>query len=326
LREYTRSCEVDPYRSGWTLREFLCHRFRYRPWEVWAVRIARGALAVNGVTAAAETVVRKGDRVTYSFEHEEPEVDRRIAVLHEDEEVLVVDKPGNLPVHAGGAYISNTLIAILRERWGADLRPAHRLDRDTSGVVVLAKSADAARHLEREFRKRRVAKTYAALLEGRLGAEVQVDARVARADGGRTSRRMVDASGQPARTHFVPLGYSEPSEGPVRTLVRVVPESGRTHQIRVHAAHLGHPVAGDRLYGPPDGVPHPASHLLHCARVRVAHPSGRGMLCVQASIPDRFRVFWYGVLPWNDKVPAGGAGKSSTEGGRASRHAKESGL
>jgi RluA family pseudouridine synthase len=301
---------VDPYRSGWTVAAFLAHRFRYHAPDVWAERIAQGAVRVNGAPAAPGHVVHRGDRLEYELWHEEPEVDFRHEILFEDDHVLAVSKSGNLPVHAGGKYIRNTLIAELRARYGPDLRPAHRLDRETSGIVLLAKNRHAAAALEREFRARRVFKAYVAILRGEVPREVVVDAPIARQDpAGGSAVRIVDPSGKPASTRFITLG-SRPADGrwPARSFALVLPESGRTNQIRVHAAHLGHPVLGDKIYGTardgpgrptgPAASPDAPRHLLHCARLTVGHPAPcASPLRLDAPPPPDFADSWGGPLP-----------------------------
>ncbi|MBZ0266706.1 RluA family pseudouridine synthase, partial [bacterium] len=252
-RLYELSCRVDPYRDGWTLLRFLTHRFRYHPEGLWRERVESGVVRVNGKAAGAEDLVRRGDRVEYEILHAEPDVDFAYEVLHEDDDLLAVSKSGNLPVHAGGKFIRNTLIAELRERWGRELRLAHRLDRETSGVVLLARHRAAAQALEREFHDRRVRKRYLAVLRGVVPAEWTVDEPIARREPAEPPYfRVVDAEGgKPSVTRFHRLAATprpEWSGGPL-SLVEVVPESGRTNQIRVHAAHAGHPVLGDKIYG-----------------------------------------------------------------------------
>ena len=320
LRRYDLSCTVDPYRDGWTLSDFLVSRFRYHSPALWAERLAEGIVRVNGEPAPAERIVHARDRIDYFVWHEEPAVDFRFDVLHEDDHVLAVAKSGNLPVHAGGKYIRHTLIAVLRETWGKELRPAHRLDRETSGVVLLAKTREAARALEREFHARRVGKDYVAIVRGAFPAEVTVDAPIGREDEkGVSSFRCVDPEGgKPARTRFVCVAVGpEPAAPPEVprpvSLVLACPESGRTNQIRVHAAHLGHPVLGDKIYG----VPRPLAdrfvvagesaevlaaagaprHLLHCRRLTLRHPDGQGTLEVVAPLPPDFAESWGGPLP-----------------------------
>jgi RluA family pseudouridine synthase len=312
-REYILSCTVDPYRSGSTLHDFLARRFHYHPASIWRERLESGVVRVNGQVASAGTIVGRGDRVEYTLYHAEPPVDFRYRVLFEDQDLLAVSKSGNLPVHAGGKFIANTLVAKLRETWGRELRPAHRLDRETSGVIVFAKSRDVARSLEREFRERRVEKVYLAILRGELRHEVIVDGPIARREPSAPPYfRVVDAGGKHARTRFAPLatGWRREGERMPITLVRALPEEGRTNQIRVHAAHSGHPILGDKIYGVPEelakefvksgetervlaaaGAPR---HLLHCAKLTLAHPRTGADLRLDADLPPDFALAWEG--------------------------------
>lgn len=322
MPRYDLSCLVDSYRDGWTLGHFLTHRFRYYPADLWAERLAQGVVRVNGDAAPAERVVRRGDRVEYALWHEEPDVDFAHEVLHEDEHVLAVAKSGNLPVHAGGGYIRNTLIAELRKTRGDDLRLAHRLDRETSGVILLAKSRDAARALEQEFHQRRVLKEYVAIVRGVTPLDFVVDVPIAKRDTpvGRPMRVVDWERGKPARTRFLRLAAREGEVDAPRTpeslslsIVLVRPESGRTNQIRVHSCWAGHPVVGDKVYGrasstarirrdeDPDesrGWPDEAArHLLHCRRIVARHPAGTGFLDITAPPPADFEATWGGPLP-----------------------------
>jgi RluA family pseudouridine synthase len=326
-RIYTLSCTVDPYRSGWSLREFLAHRFRYHPPAIWEERIDAGAVRVNGTRAGGDTIVAAGDRISYSLVHAEPAVDFRFTVLHEDGDCLAVSKSGNLPVHAGGRYIENTLIAHLRGTYGNELRLAHRLDRETSGIVLLAKSREAAVHFEREFHSGRVKKKYLAVLRGILPREVAVDAPIGRLpfedpDPPRW-RVLPPPAGKPSRTLFRPLATGHASEIPC-TLALAIPESGRTNQIRIHAAHAGHPILGDKVHGVPGevvrayfregetpellaqaGAPR---HLLHAAELSIAHPRTGLLLELSAPLPADFELSWTAskplkTLPEKDDVP-----------------------
>ncbi len=306
-RRYDLSCTVDAYRDGWTLADFLSARFRYHPPDLWRERVAEGAVRLNGERATADTVVAKGDRIDYTIWHTEPEVDFRHDVLYEDDHVLAVAKSGNLPVHGGGKFIANTLIAHLRGRWGDELRPAHRLDRETSGVVVFARSKEAAAAFERTFRERRVAKTYRAVLRGVTEPEWVIDAPIARRLPAEPPyfRIVAPGEGKPAVTRFRRLGAAAAGDGGLDlSLVEVLPEEGRTNQIRVHALHSGHPILGDKIYGIPEalarefvaegpteavraaaGAPR---HLLHCGRLVLPHPAGGPDLDLRAPIPADF--------------------------------------
>jgi RluA family pseudouridine synthase len=313
-RTYQLSCEVDPYRDGWTLERFLSHRFRYHPSPIWVERMAAGAVRLNGVTAGPDAVVRKGDRIEYTVVHAEPEVDFRYEVLHRDETVLAVAKSGNIPVHAGGKYICNTLITRLREDFGEGLRPAHRLDRETSGVIVLARTRKAAAAFERQFRGRRVRKRYLAVVRGTAPEEITVDAAIVRREPPEPPYfRAVTGEGEGGKaavTRFRRLRTgtaAAPPHEPI-SLVEAAPESGRTNQIRVHAAHAGFPILGDKVYGVPEamarafvtsgptdeieaaaGAPR---HLLHCAELDLTHPATGEPLRLRAPVPPDFAAAW----------------------------------
>ncbi|MCA9750601.1 MAG: RluA family pseudouridine synthase, partial [Gemmatimonadetes bacterium] len=298
------------------------HRFRYHPPEQWRERLAAGVVRVNDTVADAETTVRKGDVVRYTIWHAEPAVDFRYEVLLDDPAVIAVAKSGNLPVHAGGKFLSHTLIARLREDLAEpELRLVHRLDRETSGVVLLARTTEAARALEVQFRERTVTKGYVAVVRGTLERELTVDGPIARREPAEPPYfRVVAEGGKPARTTFVPRESGEVMSGPV-TRVEVRPDGGRTNQIRVHAAHAGHPLLGDKIYGVepalarrfvaegefPDllaaaGAPR---HLLHCRSLSFTHPTTGTRLRCEAPVPPDL------LAPFGPRGPAAGRGAAA---------------
>lgn len=299
----TLTCEVDSYRSGWTVVEFLAHRFKYHTAERWRERVSDNFVRVNDADVHPDHVVSKGDRVAYTIWHRDPPVDPRFDVLYEDGDILAVAKSGNLPVHACGVYLRSTLIALVKNRYGDHLNLAHRLDRETSGVVVLTKNPAAAREMGRMFAGGRVAKSYVAVVYGRVGPErIEIDAPIARvrdelvAVGRRQPldsdlaadrpvmlpRRRVDYDdGRPAVTHIEVERHTGE-----RTLLRARPLSGRTNQIRVHLHHIGHPIVGDKVYGPPGADTHVERHALHCAELVFDHPMTGCALRLRADTPE----------------------------------------
>ncbi len=170
-------------------------------------------------------------------------------VIYEDNDVVVIDKPAGITVHpASGDSLVNTVAGVMRSRVNdTDIeRPGivHRLDKNTSGVMIMAKNEPTKAFLQMQFRQRQVEKTYLALLEGHLEhPQAFINLPIARHTKN-PLKRAVRAGGKPAITKYLGiqeyLGY---------TLVEAKPETGRTHQLRVHFAHIGHPVAGDWLYG-----------------------------------------------------------------------------
>ncbi len=213
-------------------------------------------------------------------------------VLYEDEDLIAVDKPSGLVVHATPDPGRDHLVAAVSRRLAAagstsvELSLLHRLDVGTSGVVLLAKSREVAGAVGRAFSQRAVSKTYLALVHDPArdfgGETVEVADFLApgRGAGGRTIR--VRSGGQPARSQF-----REVARDGVWSLVEAVPQTGRTHQLRVHLANLGFPIAGDTLYGPPrDDV---KRLLLHAWRLQIEHPRDQRSLVIEAPPPRAFR-------------------------------------
>ena len=225
----------------------------------------------------------------------EPPVVLDYAVIHEDEELLVLDKPAGLPVHPSARYHRHTLTAFMRERLGAD-HPwvmAHRLDRETSGALLFGRRGAGSATLKRAFQERRVRKVYLAIVHGELRSDEDIDVPLGPAEGSRVRIKMgpVPSSrgGAPARTAVRPMAVGTFRGEPV-TLVEARPLTGRQHQIRVHLAHLGHGVLGDKLYGLDerhfiDVVDHGAPvaalermlglqrHALHAWRISIPDPT-----------------------------------------------------
>ena len=175
------------------------------------------------------------------------ETELRSWILHEDDSLLVVNKPGLVVCHPSKHGPWSSLVGACREYLGVErLHMPSRLDRETSGVVVLAKSAELGSVLQRAIEHRQVEKVYHSLLCGHLNREVAVDQPIGKAEGSAVwIKRGVASGGQEASTVFTPLEYRRGM-----TLARIAPRTGRLHQIRVHASWLGLPIAGDKIYGP----------------------------------------------------------------------------
>jgi 23S rRNA pseudouridine1911/1915/1917 synthase len=209
-----------------------------------------------------------------------------LAVVYEDEALLVIDKPPGLVVHPGAGNWHGTLLnALLRHAPGAAGLPragiVHRLDKDTSGLIVVAKTLTAQTDLVRQLQARTVTREYAALVHGRLERGGSVSAPLGRHPVQRT-RMAVVASGKPALTHYEVLERFERA-----TWLACRLETGRTHQIRVHLASIGHPLVGDPLYGrrTHEEVPAFSRQALHARRLALIHPVTREPMSWEAPLP-----------------------------------------
>lgn len=262
--------------------------------------IRGGEVRIDGVAARQSSRrLRAGETVVWERELRPLLTPATIdlAVLYEDEEILVVDKPAGLVVHPGAGTQTTTLVeGILADRSlpQADdpARPGvvHRLDKETSGVLVLAKTAGALQALKAEFAGRRVTKAYIAVAVGTIAEdEGLIDAPVAR-DPNRPRRMAVRSGGRPAETEFRVLARDAGT-----TLLLVLPRTGRTHQIRVHLAYIGHPLVGDRLYGKRGQAS--LRLLLHAWRLAFTHPGSGVAVRFEAPLPPEFPIYPYGDLP-----------------------------
>lgn len=234
-----------------TLLAFLSRRFRYHDAATWKERIRNGCVQVDEHPVTAELPLRTGHRIVYRRPYTpEPAVDARCTVLYEDADLLAVSKSGNIPTCPSGRYWRNCLVhSLQRERGEPALRATHRLDRETSGINLFARTAEAAAAMNAQFREGAVRKTYAAILHGNLPLRrLEVNASLGAHPHSRVHiRQTVRADGRPSRTRFYFMRHLCGA-----TLVHIRPLSGRTHQIRVHAESIGHPVVGDKLYGRSD--------------------------------------------------------------------------
>ncbi len=259
--------------------------------------IGEGRLTQRGQVVKSNTMLEPGasveldipEREVHKIEAEEMPLD----IVYEDEDVLVIDKPSGLVTHPGPGHSSGTLVNALLARGGVeaygnvagDERPGivHRLDRDTSGLIVIARNDKAQAALMAQLMARRVKKTYLALVHGSLPAEVgRIEAPIGR-DPRQFGRMTVITSGKAAVT-----GYRVRERFAGWTLVEVDLHTGRTHQIRVHLASIGHPVAGDPVYATgaarrgPDGLDR---LFLHSWHIEFASVSGDKMVRADAPLP-----------------------------------------
>jgi 23S rRNA pseudouridine1911/1915/1917 synthase len=219
----------------------------------------------------------------------------RDRLLFADEHVAAVDKPAGVPSQPTLATDRGHLPELVARLLGGEVLPVHRLDRETSGVVVLARTREAAARLSAAFRQGAPVKTYLALCaRGPQPSEGRIDAPLG-PDRGRPGRRTVVAGGEPAATAWRTLRLGPGGQA----LVEARPETGRTHQIRVHLAHLGAPLLGDARYGGPRRVLEVAVPrvMLHAFRLEIRHPVTGAILSLGAPLPDDFRAVLEALIP-----------------------------
>jgi 23S rRNA pseudouridine1911/1915/1917 synthase len=251
--------------------------------------IAAGRVQVDGEPRAKRHTVAAGERVTIAPADEAPAPAvpaARYAVAYEDEHVLVIDKPAGVVVHPAQGHEQGTLAQALAGRAAGGEDPlragiVHRLDRDTSGLLVVARTEAAHAALKEQMRRREITREYVALVEGRPGARAgTIDAPLGRDRRVRTRVSTETDEPRPAVTHFE---VERPLPG--FTLLRVRLETGRTHQIRAHLRAIGHPVAGDREYGRA-GLLGLDRQFLHAEHLAFRHPVTGEDVDLRSPLPD----------------------------------------
>ena len=296
-----RDIVVPPECSGWRLDHFLKRRIgRMSRTRIQSI-IGEQISFPDGRPARPSSPVRAGETILLRRPAPvEPEVPRHFDILFEDESVLVIDKPAGLPMHTTAKFWRNTLVALLRERYPDEqMEIAHRIDRETSGVLLIARNRQVASFLTRAFARRAVEKTYLALVKGHPPDEGKIDLPLRLLDT--KSRIMMgpvhDGSGLTAVTQFRVVRRL-----PGHAVCEARPLTGRQHQIRVHFACIGHPIVGDKLYGAGealfmrscdepltpellacfDGLPR---HALHAHRLTFPHPIGKQPMTIESPLP-----------------------------------------
>jgi 23S rRNA pseudouridine1911/1915/1917 synthase len=268
--------------------------------------IEEGLVTVSGGIAKPSYRVEIGDLIAVRIPPPEPTEVKPEAIpldiVYEDEDIIVVNKPAGMVVHPAYGHRTGTLVnavlAYCPDLAGVedDQRPGivHRLDKDTSGLIIVAKHDAARRHLQRQFKRREVRKVYVALLEGHLEpTRGVIEAAIGR-DKKRRKRMAVVEGGREARTEYRVMEYFTDKPGKVSrpyTLVEAEPQTGRTHQVRVHFASIGHPLAGDPVYGfRKQSLSALRRQFLHARALGFRLPGSGEYVKLTAELPDDLRV------------------------------------
>lgn len=251
--------------------------------NLWQKYIKSGAVSVNGeVVASPKAEIENTDTISVNM----PETSRKVTdmpIIYEDSDIVVINKPAGILTHAkGGISEEYTVADMFRPltTFAADTDRAgivHRLDRNTSGIIIGARTPDAAKFLQKQFANRTTKKTYIAIVEGQpKHSEALIDLPIGRSPN-KPSTFRVDPKGKSAQTLYKVLGMQNS-----KTLVRLQPKTGRTHQLRVHMAHIGHPIVGDVVYGKPA-----ERMFLHAYQLEITAPNSERMTFT-APIPAEF--------------------------------------
>ncbi|MCX6997360.1 MAG: RluA family pseudouridine synthase [Kiritimatiellaeota bacterium] len=310
---------VPPGGAGTRLDSWLAAQRPEHSRARWQQLIRAGCVRVNGTPRKISQELRASDAVDYTLPPPEPigliAQDIPLNILYEDADILVLNKPPDLVVHPAAGHASGTLVNALLHHChdlagiGGELRPGivHRLDKDTSGALVVAKNEIALNGLVRQFKSGRVQKEYLALAWGRPEpARGTIATLIGRDPRHRKKMSAHPKSGRPARTDYEVLEQFADS-----AVLRLRIPTGRTHQIRVHLAHLGHPVIGDTVYGRArrNARPAPAARqMLHAQQLAFDHPRTGAPLVFMAPVPEDFRTLWRALRARDQESALPGAG------------------
>jgi len=288
--------EIEEQDAGRTVLSFLKSK-GYSARVLGGMKRNPYGITIGRKKVTVQKQLKKGDLLTVRIANRESQVDNEhiipveipLTVLYEDEDVMVLDKPPHLAVHPTlgnrGATLAGAVAYYMKSQNREFVfRPIHRLDKDTSGAILLGKNAHSAGVLGEALKQKKIRRTYLAILQGTLPqTQGTVDAPIARRPGSVLGRE-VNLQGEPAVTHYKVLGQNKGY-----SLVALKLETGRTHQIRVHMAYLGAPVAGDFLYGTED--PALGRHALHSASLQFTQPVTGQELRFTCPLPPQLQAY-----------------------------------
>jgi 23S rRNA pseudouridine1911/1915/1917 synthase len=274
--------------QGWTVRDVMHRRMGISRKHLSRLKLTDG-VRLNGKSVYVNVTVNEGDFILALMEAEESDEilpqEMDLSILHEDEDLLLLDKPAGLIVHPTHGHYTNTLANGVVYYWRSKgekfrFRPVHRLDRETSGVILIAKNKHAHHMLSEQWQKHEVIKEYWAIVDGVIEEDQgKIDAPIDRSEEDR-KLRVVTPKGYPSVTHYWVERRFEQA-----TWVRLRLETGRTHQIRVHMKHIGHSLIGDSFYGDTTNPWGMNRHALHAFYLQFHHPRNGEWVEFQSQMP-----------------------------------------
>jgi 23S rRNA pseudouridine1911/1915/1917 synthase len=273
--------------AGKTIETFLLER-EYTPACIKHLKKAEKRITVNGIWEFINKKLKAGDLLETTFVEDGgseniPAVDMPLDIVYEDEDILVINKAANVPIHPSKGYEYSSLangVIYYYEKKGIPFvfRSVNRLDQNTTGLVIVAKNMLSGAILCESMRRREIHRTYLAITEGELPENGKIELAIGRREGSAVER-CIDENGQTAVTHFERLSYANG-----HSLAKVILETGRTHQIRLHMRAIGHPLPGDSLYNPNFEVI--GRHPLHSWKLEFPHPITKEMMRFEQELPE----------------------------------------
>ncbi len=272
--------EITPELSGRKIESILEKELQFSRSLIAKLKRTEGAVTLNGQSERVIARVKEGDTLSVTVKDKEngiESVEIPLEILFEDDDIIAVNKPYNMPVHPSKNHVSDTLANGLKNYLGegAGIHIITRLDRDTSGVVLASKNPHTAKILTEEMKNGNIQKEYIAVVNGCPEKETGViDAPIDRDTG---IKRKVSQNGKPALTEYEVIKKRELSA------LRLYPKTGRTHQIRVHLSYIGCPIYGDSMYGAPQKG---ERARLHCRKLEFTHPETKKKMVIIAPFPE----------------------------------------
>ncbi len=288
-RGYAYTTIIGGECDGQTLLSHLASLYPHSSRQGWQQKLNNGEVTLDGVTATGSELLRSGQTLVWNRPPwMEPDAPQHFEILFEDAHLLAVDKPSGLPTLPGSGFMENTLLRLVQKH-SPGANPVHRLGRGTSGIVLFAKTAQAARTLAAHWNTPDIQKIYRALAQNVAERDsYEILTPIGLVPHPRLgSVWAANPAGKPSRSSAKVI-----ARGTVTTTFEVSLHSGRPHQIRIHLASIGHPLVGDPLYGPGGlpfehlpGLPGDGGYLLHAQFLRFLHPITGERITVEAALP-----------------------------------------
>lgn len=283
------SYNIEEKYNGHTIEYFLKSK-QYPHAVIVQLKKTTEGITLNNKWAYTRDTIASGDTLTITLT--EPlatsdimPVDLGLQIIYEDEDIIVVNKPSNMPVHPSMKNYDNTLANAIMYRFKDDedgfvYRCINRLDRDTSGLTIIAKNSLSGAILGKQVSQKTLSRKYLAICQGHIVSPGTINAPIARVDGSTIERCVDFENGERAVTHYSPISYDSQKD---LTLVSLILETGRTHQIRVHMKHINHPLIGDFLYNPDYSFID--RQALHSSELSFTHPVTMKKMHLHAPLP-----------------------------------------